>query len=1706
MLGASGGSTTPKDASAEPAAVLASMKERARRIAGLKRGKKVGGEGLTASLLGGDASELGPPEALPDCVEQHTFSDSEHPVPPASSGSGAASSGDDRASSDEASSTDLSQSSTAVVNQSHGARRPTDGEAALIHSHDAGRSPCANTGPAAPPVRPSELPKARPLWLPDVMHRVPRGSAGVLPLDSGGVEAIPTVRGEDVKAVLVNEGFQSLLQLIPTAAPRCGAFAVASTDESRAAATHAQLSALLERERLSKFGIRKNDRCAVLLENGPELACAVLLCLARCTCVPINEQQTPAEIRSELQGTGCKALILRDGADEQLVSTLVEGLDVRVLSLSPDKATAGLFSLRLCEAWEAKSGHSQEMHAPVLCVQDAAPDKDYNGPLDTALVLHTSGTSGKKKMVPYSLQTLCVGAACIMDSWGLTAEDVCLNMMPLFHVGGITRNILAAILSGGGVVCAPAFDAGLFWRVIESRASQDAVTWYYAGPTMHTMILDELRNRRSKGDDLRTRLRMVANASGGLIASLAEQMQKEFGCTVLPSYGMTECMPISSPTCDYKLDHPNSSGQMCGPTVRILDDAGLALGVGVVGNICLQGSPLMEGYLDDAAANAAAFFPGGWFNTGDMGYLDEQGWIYLTGRSKEVINRGGEIISPFEIEEAIAGHERVKAVLAFSAPHDILQEVVGVAIVPDPAHPRVDLLGIQKHVASSLHPSKWPQVLVFMDELPKGQANKVQRIRLAQRLGLDAVSEQSSQMVRMFEARCPPRGSSLQVSIAKQAVHVDLQEVMSAIKSVQIALNIVQCVVVSVNFKRAAACVVYVTPRTVDVKEMQSTLQTLLHDYLLPKEIITMDSIPDDCHALPAPTFDTSAQDYVAPRTRSEQIIQGIWEEVLDRQQINVEADFFEVGGSSLLAGRVMAQVRRSLGVALTAAAVFSHRTIADLAKTCDAMLESSPEDQNAVWHPERNRGNPRWVDRFSKHEHVQTTDGWVTGGFEGLSKDPRLQPYSQTAPAALICQALPLVLLYPFRRICSWLFFVSIWMMLQTHYLPVAGTCTGTCSCPIIGNQTLGNRTLSNHTVIPTPTCSDASGTCTCHMMDRLAALVLALLMGRLVAYVVFPALGIATKWLVIGRYRPGRYPLWGQYYLRWWYVDQVLMICGRGVFRHHPVLLNFYYRMMGAKIGPRVVIDPRAKLGEFDLISIGADTAIDNIRLRPFCLDNGCMLLAPQKVGAGVSLARKVYLAPGIEVPDGSAMGPNSSSYDLNPLTAAEENRRYCAARYPGPNLLGLVVGYLVLLLVFVVEQLPVLLVLQQMVLYPWYVKHLRSYRDVLIWFLTPGRVGFYIAIRIVRMVCCVCVCVRARAVVRVSVSVGVFVLRALCRVSCVCARQLTSCGTAPAPARSLVACAHVQTACPVLRLSFIILLKRTVIGKFEAGPWTHSQSKVLKRWLMEKLLPGEKLQEVGHLIGSHYSYMTYVLRLLGAKVGERIYWPGSSFEGLVEYDLLEVQDDVVFGSRSAILCADAHAAAPIRIEAGANVSDRCVLMPGCVVGRNTVMGSGSLTARGACYAAGSKWVGSKGGKAVMLQSGTDEAAHADTLKPFGKAFYLRQASYYVFPAWLHLLMNASFRCFAAAYRSLTLVSVIQLAALVIGSQHLTSSECTLSHVASVMIPLFVAVQNIMTGVCVCVYVCVCMCVCVRARACWHALLWCAWHVVCAVGVAAC
>jgi acyl-coenzyme A synthetase/AMP-(fatty) acid ligase len=182
---------------------------------------------------------------------------------------------------------------------------------------------------------------------------------------------------------------------------------------------------------------------------------------------------------------------------------------------------------------------------------------------DEVLVLFTSGTTGNKKIVTHKMGEMLVATATIALSWDLTSQDVNCNLMPLFHVGGIIRQVFSPVLSGGCVICCPAFDPTIFWALLKKKA----FTWYYAAPTMHQLILQTGKERVNDGTDEKTlaesfqpKLRMIANAAGGLLPSLANELRETFQANVLPSYGMTECMPISSPPCCYNLEKPGSSG------------------------------------------------------------------------------------------------------------------------------------------------------------------------------------------------------------------------------------------------------------------------------------------------------------------------------------------------------------------------------------------------------------------------------------------------------------------------------------------------------------------------------------------------------------------------------------------------------------------------------------------------------------------------------------------------------------------------------------------------------------------------------------------------------------------------------------------------------------------------------------------------------------------------------------------------------------------------------------------------------------------------------------------------------------------------------------------------------------------------------------------------------------------------------------------
>ena len=257
---------------------------------------------------------------------------------------------------------------------------------------------------------------------------------------------------------------------------------------------------------------------------------------------------------------------------------------------------------------------------------------------------------------------LIIGVGCIVSAWDLSERDVCLNMMPLFHIGGIVRNVLSPLLSGGSVIPCSAFDPVLFWDLIFQSAVADAdnskssagnllcekgptsrsVTWYYAAPSMHHAILIEAANRTTPHPI--SNIRFIANAAGALLPSLADSLRRTFNqAVILTGYGMTECMPISSPPINASGSHPSgTSGKPIGPDVIICDDDIVPLPVGKCGNIFIKGPPCFAGYENDSNANDESFFTvngdRGWFNTGDCGYLDENGYLFLTGRSKVINN------------------------------------------------------------------------------------------------------------------------------------------------------------------------------------------------------------------------------------------------------------------------------------------------------------------------------------------------------------------------------------------------------------------------------------------------------------------------------------------------------------------------------------------------------------------------------------------------------------------------------------------------------------------------------------------------------------------------------------------------------------------------------------------------------------------------------------------------------------------------------------------------------------------------------------------------------------------------------------------------------------------------------------------------------------------------------------------------------------
>jgi acyl-CoA synthetase (AMP-forming)/AMP-acid ligase II len=468
--------------------------------------------------------------------------------------------------------------------------------------------------------------------------------------------------------------------------------------------TYGELRAAGERlgGALGAAGVVPGDAVAMSLPNGPEIVAAFLgVVAAGAAAAPLNQAYTTDEFRAYLEDLQPRAMLFSSG-EESPARTACAALGVRQIELTGDSTAS------LALAGVAGDG------APAPRDPDAV-----------ALLLHTSGTTSKPKGVPIRQRNLAASARVVATTYGLSGDDASHCAMPLFHVHGLVASTLATLASGGTVIAPRRFSASSFW----ADCATYGATWYSAVPTIHRILLSRAEDGAS--DHSGHALRFARSCSSALPGPLMEAFEQRFGLPLLEAYGMTEAAhQMASNPLPPGERRAGSVGRPTGTEIAILDDDWRALPTGAVGEVCVRGPGVVDAYRANPEATAASFRDG-WFRTGDSGRLSPDGYLSLAGRLKELINRGGEKISPHEVEDALLTHPEVVEAVAFAVPDDKYGETVGAAIV---ARSAVAEDALRRHCDERLAAFKVPVRIHVLDAIPKGPTGKVQRRLLAQQL------------------------------------------------------------------------------------------------------------------------------------------------------------------------------------------------------------------------------------------------------------------------------------------------------------------------------------------------------------------------------------------------------------------------------------------------------------------------------------------------------------------------------------------------------------------------------------------------------------------------------------------------------------------------------------------------------------------------------------------------------------------------------------------------------------------------------------------------------------------------------------------------------------------------------------------------------------------------------------------------------------
>jgi len=503
--------------------------------------------------------------------------------------------------------------------------------------------------------------------------------------------------------------FKNLLAQGAAAAPAISA-------PGRTALSHGGLRELVEHTlaTLNALGAGRNDRVAIVLANGPEMAACYMACAAGVTSAPLNPAYRADEFEFYLNDLNARLLIVEQGSTSPSIA-VAQKLGVRVIDLLvAEGAPAGSFTL-----------------VPRDAAAAAAPTAEggYAEAGDIGMVLHTSGTTSRPKIVPLSVGNLCASAHHISRTLQFTAADTGLNIMPLFHIHGLIAGVLAPLSAGSQVFCTPGFNALKFFTWMDEAKP----TWYTAVPTMHQAIVG-----RAKGNAdviARNPLRFLRSSSSSMPPQVIKELEEVFMAPLIEAYGMTEAThQMASNPLPPAARKPGTVGVAAGPEMAIMAPDGALLGAGEVGEIVIRGPNVTAGYENNPKANDEGF-ANGWFRTGDQGTKDADGYLSITGRLKEIINRGGEKVSPREVDEIMMDHPAVAQVVCFGMPHPKLGEEVAAVVVLKEGATATDR-EIQEFVAKRAADYKVPKKILFMDEIPKGATGKLQRIGLAQKLGL----------------------------------------------------------------------------------------------------------------------------------------------------------------------------------------------------------------------------------------------------------------------------------------------------------------------------------------------------------------------------------------------------------------------------------------------------------------------------------------------------------------------------------------------------------------------------------------------------------------------------------------------------------------------------------------------------------------------------------------------------------------------------------------------------------------------------------------------------------------------------------------------------------------------------------------------------------------------------------------------------------